>query len=268
MTAEPSTTTPVFDRVVCGVDGTEAGANAARAAARVTDPEGSLVLVSVDDPSIAVHAGWGMAQVAEELAREAKLALERGKGEATAGHRAETRLLEGDPLHCLLAEMERRNATLVVVGTHGHTRATGIALGSVTTYMLHEAPGAVLVARGPVDFERWPRSIVVGVDGSRECEAAFAAAKHLADRFGSELRAIVATNDTHVDIEAARRIAPDVEEHPAASLDALSVLSEHAGLVVVGSRGLRGIAALGSVSERLAHDASCSVLVVRGQGDR
>jgi nucleotide-binding universal stress UspA family protein len=31
----------------------------------------------------------------------------------------------------------------------------------------------------------------------------------------------------------------------------------------VGSRGLHGLRALGSVSERVAHDASCSVLVVR-----
>jgi nucleotide-binding universal stress UspA family protein len=31
----------------------------------------------------------------------------------------------------------------------------------------------------------------------------------------------------------------------------------------VGSRGLHGVRALGSVSERVAHDARCSVLVIR-----
>lgn len=36
-----------------------------------------------------------------------------------------------------------------------------------------------------------------------------------------------------------------------------------ADLVVVGSRGLHGLRALGSVSERVAHTASCSALVVR-----
>lgn len=34
-------------------------------------------------------------------------------------------------------------------------------------------------------------------------------------------------------------------------------------LIVLGSRGLHGIRALGSVSERVAHRAPCSVLVVR-----
>jgi nucleotide-binding universal stress UspA family protein len=38
---------------------------------------------------------------------------------------------------------------------------------------------------------------------------------------------------------------------------------ESADLVVVGSRGLRGLKALGSVSERVAHQARSSVLVVR-----
>jgi len=35
-------------------------------------------------------------------------------------------------------------------------------------------------------------------------------------------------------------------------------------VLVVGSRGLHGARALGSVSEQVAHEASCSVLVVRG----
>ena len=77
------------------------------------------------------------------------------------------------------------------------------------------------------------------------------------------VRAIVATKDAHVDLEAARRIAPECEEHDAGALDPLNVASETADLVVVGSRGLRGMRALGSLSERLAHEARCSVLVVR-----
>ena len=36
-----------------------------------------------------------------------------------------------------------------------------------------------------------------------------------------------------------------------------------ADLLVLGSRGLTGVHALGSVSERAAHRAGCSVLVIR-----
>jgi nucleotide-binding universal stress UspA family protein len=253
----------IFDRVVCGVDRSAAGELAARAAARVTAPTGSLALVSVEDSSLAVHAGWAMANVAELLASEAELALARGESAAAPWHRVDARLLRGDPLHSLLAEIERERATLAVVGSHGLTRVTGIALGAVSTYLLHEAPCAVLVARGPIDAARWPRSIVAGVDGSPESDVALVAARELAERYGASLRAIVATRDAPVDLERAHELADDVEEHPLEAVDALAVLSEHTDLVVVGSRGLRGVRALGSVSERIAHEARCPVLAVR-----
>ena len=46
-------------------------------------------------------------------------------------------------------------------------------------------------------------------------------------------------------------------------VDALVEASKASDLVIVGSRGLHGLESLGSVSERVAHQASCSVLVVR-----
>jgi nucleotide-binding universal stress UspA family protein len=44
---------------------------------------------------------------------------------------------------------------------------------------------------------------------------------------------------------------------------ALAELSKEADLLVLGSRGLHGLRALGSISEQVAHRATCSVLVVR-----
>jgi nucleotide-binding universal stress UspA family protein len=41
-----------------------------------------------------------------------------------------------------------------------------------------------------------------------------------------------------------------------------------ASLVLLGSRGVGGARALGSVSERVAHEARCSVLVVRPRAAR
>lgn len=255
--------TAVFDRVVCGVDGSDAGVTAARVAGLVTDPGGALTLISANDPSIAVQAGWRMAHVLDELAAEAEAALERGRAEAAPLHALEAKLVEGDPLRNLMAEIARKEATAVIVGSHGLSRAAGIALGSVSTHLLHEAPCAVLIARGSIELDRWPRRIVVGVDGSTHSARAIEAATALAARCDAELRAIVASKDAHVDLGAARRVAPDCEEHDARAVDALGVASEQADLIVVGSRGRRGLRALGSLSERLAHEAHCSVLVVR-----
>ncbi len=254
--------TGLFDRVLCGVDHSEAGVAAARVAATVTAAEGTLTLLAVEDPSIAVHAGWNMPHVLEELAADAATALEQGRAAAEPVHPVEIRLTDGDPVQRLLAEIATKNASAVVVGSHGRSRATGIALGSVSTTLLHEAPCAVLVVRGQIDAG-WPRRIVVGVDGSDGSARAYEAAAALAARLGAAPRAIVAT-EGQVDLAAARRIAPELEEHEAGARDALAVASETADLVVVGSRGLRGLRALGSVSERVAHEARCSVLVVRG----
>ena len=261
--AERRLVTPVFDRVVCGVDRSAAGVIAARAAGRVADPDGSLLLVAVDDPSPAVHAGWGMPRVLAELAEEAALGLERGRAEAEPLHAVETRLLKGNPFEHLLHEAAQRDASLLVVGSHGLSRAGGITLGAVSTSLLHEAPCPVLIARGPVNAERWPRRIVVGIDGSPDSADALAAGRALAARLHGVLRVVAATRDAHVDLEAARALAPELEEHEGRAIDVLNVASENADLVVVGSRGLRGLRSLGSLSERLAHDARCSALVVR-----
>ncbi len=253
----------IFERVLCGVDDSDAGADAAWIAARVVGEDGALVLATVHDPSLAVHAGWMATPVASKLAEAAKHANERGLAEAGPFVAVETRLLEGHPLDALQREIGSVGATLVVVGTHGHSRAVGIALGSVATHLLHEAHCSVLVARPPSDRQTWPQTIVVGVDGSRSSEAAFGAATGLAVRLRATLRPVVATKEPFVDLETAREVAPGLETIDETAVHALHVLSEETDLVVVGTRGLRGIRALGSVSERIAHEARCSVLVVR-----
>jgi nucleotide-binding universal stress UspA family protein len=253
----------IFETVICAVDDSPAGVLAARLGARVALPEGRLALVSVENSRIAVHAGWQMAAVSGQLAEEAREALDRGREAVGEGRAVELLLLSGEPLESLMNELERSEAGLVAVGSHGYSRPVGITLGSVATHLLHDAPCAVLVAREPRDPERWPRRIVVGVDGSPESGAAAWTARSLARRLGAELREIAA-EDAHVDLDAARSMSPELEILPGKPVDELAVLSEFADLVVVGSRGLKGVRALGSVSERVAHQAVCPVLVVRG----
>ena len=256
----------VFRNVVCGVDGSLEGLAAARLAARVADPAGDLTLLAVEDMSAAVHAGFVAPQVLEDVDRVARRALDEGRAATATLHSSPVHLRTGGPVESFLAALDERGATLAVAGMHHRRRAVGIIFGSVCTALLHEAPCSVLVARATDDVLRWPRSIVVGVDGSPESAAAHAAALHLARRFGATVRSVIARDDDGPDLVGARLIAPDLEEHDARPLDLLAVLAERADLVVVGSRGVKGLRALGSVSERLAHCAQSPVLVVRGRG--
>ncbi len=167
----------------------------------------------------------------------------------------------------LIREVERSQHTLVAVGGHGQGRLRGIILGSTATELIHKAPCSVLVARkADPDF---PRRIVAGVDGSPESAAAYGIARHLSERLSAELWPVVAHGGKGVDKELVAQIVDyHHEDLPAEPVPALVSAAADADLVVVGSRGLHGLKSLGSVSERVAHQAHCSTLVVREEVSR
>ena len=253
----------VFDTVVCGVDDSEAGLVAARVAARVAAPEGRLKLISIVDAASAVHAGYAATPVLARLEEEAEGALTRAREAIDSDADVATELVSGPPLRVLESVIDREGATLVVVGRHGRSRAAGIALGSVATHLVHEAPCSVLVTPAAEELDGWPRSIVVGSDGSDSAAIAVTAAEQLARRTSATLRVLVATKNGEIDLDAARESSPDLQEEARGPVDALLAASKEVDLIVVGSRGLHGLKALGSVGERVAHGAECPVLVVR-----
>ncbi|MDF2749846.1 MAG: universal stress protein [Gaiellaceae bacterium] len=252
----------VFENVVCGVDDSDAGLAAARIAGRVTAPGGRLKLLSIVHSAQAVHAGYAATPVLARLEREAQEAVDRARAAIELEGEVVTELVSGSPLRVLDSTIDREGATLVVVGRHGRSRAAGIALGSVATHLLHGAPCSVLVTPA-AELDDWPRSIVVGSDGSACARRAVAAAVELGRRLSASVRVLVATGDGAVDLAAAREAAPELEEHAGKPVDVLVGASAEADLVVLGNRGLQGLKALGSVGERVAHGARCPVLVVR-----
>jgi nucleotide-binding universal stress UspA family protein len=262
----------VFATIVCGVDDTPASTEAVRQAARLADRSSRLLLVSVVDEASAAAAtapGGGVVLPPPTVELE-DVAL----GEAAAAVRAErpdlrveTRVLEGPVLPTLLGVLTDKQATLAVVGRHGHSRLAGIVLGSAMTTVLHDAPCSVLVAGAVREAAGFPRSIAVGYDGSAQADAAARVAAAVAHRTETPLEAVCARGGKEVDVEALQarltEIAPGVgltveDKEPVAAL-----VDVDADLVVVGHRGLHGMKALGSVSERVAHKADSSVLVVR-----
>ena len=265
-TAEPETreaaVEAVFARTVCGVDGSDASLEAVRQAVRLAPAGHELTLVAVAESHLAVHAGMVAARVADEIAADAQQALDLALGLAVG---AQTRLVEGRAAETLLHVLTEDDATLVCIGSHDHRRTPGIFIGSVTTLMLHSAPCSVLVARSPADADGFPRSIVAGIDGSAESLRAAAVAGALAERLGASVTYLVATGgrSNETDATALAESGLDLvssDRHPVA---VLVEAASDVDLMVLGSRGLRGLRALGSVSERVAHRADCSLLVVR-----
>ncbi len=239
-----------FEPAVCGIDGSPEAVEAARQAALLAPAGGHLLLVG----AVAADAGRPAAE-ADLAAARAAVADGVSIGVAVrVGAAAE--MLERESLHI--------HADAIAVGSHGGGRTGGVLLGSVAARVIHAAPCSVLVARtGGADF---PRRVVVGLDGSEAARHALAVGRLLAGRTGAPLRVIHALDGTLPRGAAQAGVDEEVEEVSAtwSAADGLVARTAPGDLLVLGSRELRGIRTLGSVSEAVAHKAAASVLVVRG----
>lgn len=264
---EPS---DIFTRVVCGVDGTDESREAVAQVARLAPETSHVTLCSVWNTGASVAVGWSppISRTASFPREELQAAVDANRPLLPSSLVVETSVVEGPPGPMLLTEIGRRRATLVAVGSHDHRRLSGILLGSVATQLLHDAPCSVLTTRAPNE-DRFPATVMVAADGSAESAKAIRVAADIAARLGAELEAVVATGAPGaVDVDAIRSAldhlgGPDVplREDSRPPVEALTSLGPD--LLVMGSRGLQGLRSLGSVSERVAHEAECSVLVVR-----
>jgi nucleotide-binding universal stress UspA family protein len=264
-TSKTSTTQPTKHpeglgaRVLCGVDTSPESQVAARQAVTLAEPGGTIELLAAVAPIVTAPLAYGAATVVHELEEDARHIVQE-LAERWPG--VTTKVELGSPAEVLLQEVRRLGATLVVVGGHDTHRLPGILLGRVATHLLHRAPCSVLVARERDQGIAFPRAIVAGTDGSTHGTEAVRVACALGARFDAPVRVVVATGADPVDVDQLRDI-DRLEWSDRPPVEALTAAAAGADLLVVGTRGLRGLRALGSVSERVGHTAPCSVLVVR-----
>jgi nucleotide-binding universal stress UspA family protein len=270
MSAQP-TPADVFDRVACGVDGSDASLDAVRQVAGLVPEGAEVTLFGVANENATVSIGWPDFPVsrAAKVSRETiEAGIEHARALLPAHVTVQSGIVTGPPAPLSVVEPKVRNATVVAIGSHGHRRMSGILLGSVATTLLHSAPCSVLLCR-PARSDGFPRSIVVGLDGSAQSRLAAGYAAAIAARTGAKVRGLVAMGGAAVDYSEVRSMVIDngsflLTDDERDPVDAFAGVE--ADLLVLGSRGLRGVRALGSVSERAAHRAGCSVLVIRPTG--
>jgi nucleotide-binding universal stress UspA family protein len=260
----------IFDRIVCGVDGTDESRDSVAQVARLAPETARVILCSVWNTGASVAVGWSppVARTASFPRGELTAAVDAVRPLLPQSLVVETAIVEGPPGPMMLTEIGRHQATLVAVGSHDHRRLSGILLGSVAAQLLHDAPCSVLMARAPKS-DLFPGTVMVASDGSTESARAVHVAVDIAHRLGAELEAVVATGGSGgAEVAAVRSVLDAVgrtdvplREDRDTPVEALTRLEPD--LLVIGSRGLQGMRSLGSVSERVAHEARCSVLVVR-----
>jgi nucleotide-binding universal stress UspA family protein len=252
---------PPFARILCAVDGEETDAAAVEQALAVAD----------GDASVAFATSWYSGGSLERDARARATittAVERAR---EAGLEARDEWIHAPALgEALLGAAATHD--LVVIGASSHARATGIVLGEPATVLVHRCPVPVLIARtGPLRS-----GIVAGTRGLPSDRPALTAAAHLAARLGAELTVVHVTerhderraNELSAELANARALlGRGIDFYRVYGAAARTIVDaavgDGAGLVVVGSTGRTGLSAVASVSERVAHLAPCSVLVMR-----
>ena len=246
-----------FKRILCAVDGSPESDTGLEHAIALAGHDATLTVA-------AVYAEGGSGEPAAAAAVEAGVAIAQA-----AGANVTRRVVKAPtPVDGLVAAMATHD--LLVLGMRRHPRARGIMTGDTATAVAHRAPGAVLLARdGPLRA-----GVLAATDGRPATRRALTSATLIASRVGASLTVLhvrepgESGRSTELVAELANARAllgrdlqymTDVGD-PASRIVATA---EGAGLVVTGSGGKHGLAALGSTSERVAHRAPCSVLIVR-----
>jgi nucleotide-binding universal stress UspA family protein len=225
-----------------------------------------------------------------QLTREA---LARANEQVAAGGFAQADVIAGSGQPAAVLIEETRHACLLAVGSRGHNLVAGTLLGSVSMHLSHHAECPVVVVRPAHRSDS--RTILVGVDGSTGSaqalefgfELAASTGKDIVALFGwplgerpwSELygptdpavaaRADAATSMVTEFVAGFSSRWPDIavraEAVPVPPERLLVDASSEASLLVVGSRGHGAFAGmlLGSLGQRVLHQAHCPVAVVR-----
>lgn len=281
--------------IVVGVDGSASAMDAVRLAAqeaawrkhplRIVHAFIWPLLHVPLGPSQAGPPEGGLRHEAERLLTEsASLAVQ-----TVPSVKVETELIEGAPSPVLLGAA--RSAELVVLGDRGLGGFTGLLIGSVAVQVAAHSPVPVLVAKGALEH---PGAVVLGADGSPASSNAVEYAFQEADFRATELVVVhtwsgptstgpgdmlpLVYDLDQVQAEEERVLAealagyrdryPNVtvrqEVLRAGASRTLIRKSEHAQLVVVGSRGRGGFTGLllGSVSQQVLHHSHCPVMIV------
>jgi len=164
--------------------------------------------------------------------------------------------------------------SLLAMGAPQTSWLAGAITASATDAAISHLPTALLITRRS-EKQASQRRIVVATDGSDGSDQLIELAAELAEPQAADVVLVHASNhrtrscDERVEAQAGalRQTIGDrarVDQRSGKAQEAVIDVATELGasLIVMGSRGLHGLRAIGSVSRHVMHDAPCSVLLV------
>jgi nucleotide-binding universal stress UspA family protein/nitrite reductase/ring-hydroxylating ferredoxin subunit len=257
-----------YRTILVGTDGSETATVAVRAATALAKPFGGMVRI------VCAHGADGPDdQTAKEVLHYARDAV-RAQGVETKTH-----MKAGEPARVINELAELHGADVIVVGSVGMGKARRFRLGGIGEKVAVEAPCDVLVVRttGGTTAAGAYRHLLVGTDGSATATEAARKAFEIAEILGADVTLVyvgdplvgaIALEETSGGRPgAAATHTVTLQGDPAERIVELAD-GDRADLVVVGNKGLTGARRilLGSVPNRVAHEAPVDVLIAKTVG--
>ncbi len=271
----------LFSNILCAVDGTAASIAGVKVAASLAGADGHLTLLAV---TAVTEDGHHAAAISPTRAERF---LERAKRIADDAGVPATTIVDpdGPPVEVILARAHDHD--LLTLGAPAiswlggmiiggvSSSFGGLLVGGVTAPVLSRRSTPMLVVRDTDAGSLRGHRILVASDGAEGSDRLVELAGRLGQSQGAQVtivNALVGESNMNpraiqAQAHALELMLPDSEKpriEPGKPWDVIldDAKSTGAALIVIGSRRLSGIRALGSVSRRAVHDAPCSVLVV------
>ncbi|HTQ67089.1 MAG TPA: universal stress protein [Solirubrobacteraceae bacterium] len=275
--AAPGTMPPIFGDILCAIDGKEGGFSAVEQAVELAGTQGrvtSLLVTSYSSGGRHRAPAIGPMQAAEILEHAGRIARE-------AGVPYVEEVDPGSPPAQVILDWSARYELLALEAPASSWPSRLLSLG-VGDRAIGGFSNALLVARPLAADRRLGDRIVVASDGQESSDGLVDLAGRLARVHGSDVTLVHALGRDPVkrgrlgeqkDVlerqqqALARACSPGTSElvinqGRAAGVIVTAAAAADASLVVMGSRRLDGVRALGRVSRRVAHQSPCSVLLV------
>jgi nucleotide-binding universal stress UspA family protein len=294
-----------FTSILVPYDGSEPARAALALALAIRAPDAKLTILTVVDeaPVMAQSTTTVMAfdptPLFEALDAEGRAHMADAHARCGA-HQVvpETLIVHDRPVHGILETAEARACDLIVIGTRARNAIERAFVGSTTMGVMEASDVPVLTTRANEVGGTHPfANVVVAVDDSDAADAAIELAARMKTSFDSHLIAVNVADTTRLNdnsvtygfnpvplerdlergsndiVTAALRhahVAPEtvevvlLEGKPATALIDVAA-DRHAGAIVMGSHGRRGLRRLllGSVAEAVVRESAVPVLVVR-----
>jgi nucleotide-binding universal stress UspA family protein len=268
-TASPSPG-PAFVDILCAVDGKVGGFAAVEQAAALAAPDGQLTLLLVTS-----YRSQGALRGPAIGAPQAKRILDRATTIAQeAGVPFTVEVDPASPPSQVILDWSA-SRDLLAVGAPAASALGGVFIAGVADTALGSFTTLLLFARSAPGELKFGDRILVASDGRDGSDQLVELGQRLAQARGADMMLVHASgHELHARrerveeqgrrLERAKTGKYEVRIERGGAHDVIGGAAESMGasLVVMGSRRLDGLLAIGSVSRRVVHEAPCSVLLV------